>query len=57
MGLNSVVTFTLSPTAKGTHLKLEQEGFRPGQGQAYAGAKFGWNNFFDKLAAVLEKEP
>lgn len=57
MGLNSVVTFTLSPTRTGTHLRMEQEGFKPGQGQAYAGAKFGWNNFFDKLAAVLEKEP
>ncbi|HEY2836728.1 MAG TPA: SRPBCC domain-containing protein [Rhizomicrobium sp.] len=57
MGLNSVVTFTLSPTAHGTHLRMEQEGFKPGMGQAYAGAKFGWNNFFDKLATVLEKQP
>ena len=56
MGLTSVVTFTLSPMAGGTYLKMEQEGFKPGQGQAYAGAKYGWNNFFDKLAAVLEKQ-
>ena len=57
MGLNSVVTFTLSPTATGTHLRMEQEGFKPGMGQAYAGAKYGWNNFFDKLSALLEKQP
>ena len=57
MGLNSVVTFTLSPTAKGTHLRMEQEGFKPGMGQAYAGAKMGWNNFLDRLAQLLEKQP
>ena len=56
MGLESVVTFTLSPTQTGTHLRMEQAGFKPGQGQAYAGAKFGWNNFLDKLAQLLEKQ-
>jgi uncharacterized protein YndB with AHSA1/START domain len=57
MGLESVVTFTLSPTGAGTHLKMEQAGFKPGQGQAYAGAKFGWNNFLDRLTQLLEKQP
>ena len=57
MGLESVVTFTLSPTATGTHLKMEQAGFKPGMAQAYGGAKMGWQNFLDRLAQLLEKQP
>ncbi len=41
MGLESIVTWTLSPTSTGTHLRMEQVGFRPDQEQAYQGAKFG----------------
>ncbi|HEY0146051.1 MAG TPA: polyketide cyclase, partial [Methylovirgula sp.] len=29
------------PTSTGTHLRMEQVGFRPDQEQAYQGAKFG----------------
>jgi uncharacterized protein YndB with AHSA1/START domain len=32
--LRSVVTFTLTPTSAGTHLRMEQSGFRPDQKQA-----------------------
>lgn len=56
MGLDSVVTFTLSPTSKGTHLKLEQTGFKAGMAQAYGGAKIGWSNFLDRLGLLLEKQ-
>src|SRR5215470_1010228 len=42
MGLESVVTWTLTPTRGGTHLRMEQSGFRGDQQQAYQGAKFGW---------------
>ncbi|MBS0280908.1 MAG: SRPBCC domain-containing protein [Proteobacteria bacterium] len=56
MGLDSVVTFTLSPTRTGTHLKLEQTGFKPGMAQAYGGARIGWNNFLDRLGQLLEKQ-
>jgi uncharacterized protein YndB with AHSA1/START domain len=56
MGLSTVVTFTLSPTARGTHLRMEQEGFKPGMAQAYGGAKFGWQNFLGKLERLLEKQ-
>ena len=56
MGLDSVVTFTLSPTLTGTHLRLEQTGFKPGMAQAYGGARVGWNNFLDRLGQVLEKQ-
>src|SRR3954467_15891421 len=31
MGLESVVTCTLTPTNTGTHLRMEQSGFRPDQ--------------------------
>ncbi len=41
-GLESVVTWTLTPTGTGTHLRMEQSGFRPDQEQAYQGAKGGW---------------
>lgn len=51
--LNSTVTFTLTPTNTGTHLRMEQTGFRRNQRQAYGGAKQGWPRFFEKLEAVL----
>ena len=53
--LKSVVTFTLTPTPTGTHLRMEQSGFRPDQKQAYGGAKYGWQQFFGKLEQVLAK--
>ena len=54
-GLESVVTWTLTPTGTGTIVRVEQTGFRPDQKQAYHGAKAGWPNFFDGLERVLEK--
>ena len=55
MGLESVVTWTLTPTAKGTHLRVEQAGFRPDQEQAYQGAKYGWQQLFGKLEQLLAR--
>jgi len=57
MGLESIVTFTLSPSGAGTRLKVEQAGFKPGMAQAYGGAKMGWQNFLGKLEQLLEKQP
>ena len=54
-GLESVVTWTLSPAGAGTHLRMEQVGFRPDQKQAYAGAKFGWARFLENLEQVLAR--
>jgi uncharacterized protein YndB with AHSA1/START domain len=51
--LRSVVTFTLTPTATGTALRMEQRGFRPDQKQAYGGAKQGWRQFLANLEQVL----
>jgi uncharacterized protein YndB with AHSA1/START domain len=55
-GLRSVVTFTLTPTAGGTRLRMEQRGFRPEQKRASGGAKFGWSKFFDKLDELLARD-
>ena len=55
MGLESVVTWTLTPTGAGTQLRVEQSGFRPDQKQAYGGAKVGWRSFLDKLEQVLAR--
>ena len=55
MGLESVVTWTLTPTGTGTHLRMEQTGFRPDQKQAYHGARYGWQQFFAKLEQVLAR--
>jgi len=55
MGLESVVTWTLTPTRTGTHLRMEQAGFRPDQQQAYNGAKFGWGKFLGNLERVLAR--
>ena len=53
--LQSVVTFTLTPTPTGTHLRMEQSGFRPDQKQALGGAMHGWHGFFAKLEEVLAR--
>jgi uncharacterized protein YndB with AHSA1/START domain len=55
LGLETVVTWTLTPTSSGTHLRMEQIGFRPDQQQAYQGAKFGWPKFFANLEQVLAR--
>jgi uncharacterized protein YndB with AHSA1/START domain len=54
-GLESVVTRTLTPTSAGTHLRMEQSGFRPDQPQYYEGAKGGWPRFFAALEQVLAR--
>jgi uncharacterized protein YndB with AHSA1/START domain len=54
-GLESVVTWTLTPTSTGTRLRMEQSGFRPDQQQAYMGAKAGWPRFFAALEEVLAR--
>ena len=54
--LKSVVTFTLTPTSTGTHLRMEQAGFRPDQKQASGGAVHGWTQFLGNLEKVLAGE-
>ena len=45
----------LTATSTGTHLRMEQSGFRPDQQQAYQGAKGGWPQFFANLEQVLAR--
>jgi uncharacterized protein YndB with AHSA1/START domain len=53
-GLDSVVTWTLTPSGAGTRLELLHEGFKAGQEQAFQGAGLGWRrNVAERLAAVL----
>jgi uncharacterized protein YndB with AHSA1/START domain len=54
--LRSIVTFTLTPTNGGTHLLMEQRGFRPNQKQAFGGARVGWEQFLGKLGQILASE-
>lgn len=54
-GLESVVTWTLTPIGAGTHLRMEQAGFRTDQQQAYVGAQAGWQGFFGALERVLAR--
>jgi uncharacterized protein YndB with AHSA1/START domain len=54
-GLESIVTWTLTPTSTGTHLRMEQSGFRPDQEQAYKGAQAGWKQFFTALEKLLAR--
>ncbi len=53
MGLETVVTFTLTPTERGTILRMEQSGFPSEEGANYKGAKYGWTSFINKLEHVV----
>ena len=51
--LDTVVTFTLTPTASGTRLSLVQSGFTPDQKQNFGGARYGWKMMGAKLVDLL----
>jgi len=53
--LETVVTFTLTPTASGTRLSLVQSGFKPDQKQNFGGARYGWKMMGGKLVDLLER--
>jgi uncharacterized protein YndB with AHSA1/START domain len=54
-GLESIVTWTLTPTRTGTLLRMEQSGFRPDQTQAYHGARHGWQQYVAALVQLLAR--
>jgi uncharacterized protein YndB with AHSA1/START domain len=54
-GLESVVTFTLTPTSTGTRLRMEQEGFTLDQEQAYQGARQAWPEYLARLEALVAR--
>jgi uncharacterized protein YndB with AHSA1/START domain len=51
--LDTVVTFTLEPTASGTRLSLVQSGFKPEQKQNFGGARYGWKMMGGRLVDLL----
>jgi len=55
--LDTVVTFTLTPTALGTRLSLVQSGFRPDQKRESGGARYGWKMMGGKLVDLLARTP
>jgi uncharacterized protein YndB with AHSA1/START domain len=55
--LDTVVTFTLTPTATGTRLSLEQSGFKTDQKREFGGARYGWNMMGGKLVELLARMP
>jgi len=55
LGLGSVVTWTLTPTEGGTHIRMEQTGFGPDQDAAYKGANYGWQKFIGNLERVVKE--
>jgi uncharacterized protein YndB with AHSA1/START domain len=57
MVLDTVVTFTLTPTASGTRLSLVQSGFKPDQKQNFGGARYGWKMMGGKLVDLLARIP
>ena len=59
MDIDTVVTFTLTPTASGggTRLSLVQSGFKPHQKQNFGGARYGWKMMGGKLVDLLARIP
>ena len=55
--LDTVVTFTLSPTATGTRLSLVQSGFTSEQKRESGGARYGWKMMGGKLVELLARIP
>ncbi len=55
--IDTVVTFTLTPTASGTRLSLVQSGFKPDQKQNLGGARYGWKKMSGQLEVLLDRLP
>jgi uncharacterized protein YndB with AHSA1/START domain len=55
--LETVVTFTLTPTASGTLLSLVQSGFKEDQKREFGGARYGWKMMGGKLVDLLARIP
>ena len=53
LGLESVVTWTLTPTDAGTHVRMEHSGFGHDQEAAYKGATYGWQKFIGNMERVI----
>jgi uncharacterized protein YndB with AHSA1/START domain len=52
-GLKTVVEWTLSPSATGTLLRMEQSGFLGKDENNRRGAEYGWQKYFGKLQDLV----
>jgi uncharacterized protein YndB with AHSA1/START domain len=55
--LDTVVTFTLTPTPEGTRLSLVQSGLKPDQKKNFGGARYGWRLMGGRLVDLLARIP
>jgi uncharacterized protein YndB with AHSA1/START domain len=55
--LETVVTFTLTPTDAGTRLSMVQSGFKEEQKRELGGARYGWKMMGGKLVELLARTP
>lgn len=55
--MDTVVTFTLTPTPSGTRLSLVHSGFKAHQKQNFGGARYGWRMMGGKLVDLLGRLP
>lgn len=55
--IDTVVTFTLTPTASGTRVEIVQSGFKPEQKRNFAGARYGWKMMGSRLVELLARIP
>ena len=53
--LDTVVTFSLKPTASGTRLSLVQSGFKEDQKREFGGARYGWKMMGGRLVDLLAR--
>ena len=51
-GLVTLVTWTLTPRNGGTHVRMEQSGFRPEDEAGYKGMGGGWPRILERLERV-----
>ena len=52
-GVKTIVTWRLTPAGAGTHVRMEQSGFRADQEANYRGAVYGWQKFVGALENVV----
>lgn len=53
--IDTVVTFTLTPTTSGTRLSLVQSGFKPHQKKNFGGARYGLKMMGGRLVDLLAR--
>ena len=55
-GIKSLVTWTLTPTAGGTHVRMEHAGFRALDEGFYKGASYGWPLMIEAFERVAGEQ-